>query len=317
MKTATKIGLLIGILLLAFGLTVLQIAHHRGEDFSVQLNGVTLSNARGYDQKGYTVCRSGEESFSAKDVRSLKLDWLSGSATVVRYEGKEVLVSEKASVKLSEDECLRWKLSGGELSILPCANGVRNLPTKELTVLVPWSLTLEDLNVDVASASAFVDGIDTKDKLAIDAASGSLSVESCRCGELKLNSASGSQTVRLTEVRGDVDAEMASGSFTAASLSCGKFTIESGSGSLRAEELSCRSAKAHSASGSVKLGFAEAPEKVEVDTASGSVTLGFPKGTGLDVDYDTASGRLYGEVVYGDLPVDVDTASGSLTIEYR
>ena len=34
MKTWKKIVLLIGILLLAFGLTVLQIAHHRGESFA-------------------------------------------------------------------------------------------------------------------------------------------------------------------------------------------------------------------------------------------------------------------------------------------
>ena len=34
MKKGTKIALLIGILLLAFGLTVMQIARHRGEGFS-------------------------------------------------------------------------------------------------------------------------------------------------------------------------------------------------------------------------------------------------------------------------------------------
>lgn len=317
MKKVTKIGLLIGILLLAFGLTVLKIAHHRGEDFTVQLSGVTVSNKLGYDQKGYTVCSSGEESFSAKSVRSLRLDWLSGSVNVERYDGKDVLVRESSAARLSEDECLRWKLSGGELSILPCANGVRNLPEKQLTVLLPQGLTLKTFDADVASASVLVGGIDTSDELSIDSASGSLRVEDCRCDELKLNSASGAQTVLRTEVRGDVKANMASGAFSSEMLSCAKLAVESGSGSLRVEELRCRSAKAHSASGSVQLGFAEAPEKVEVDTASGSVTLAFPRGTGLDLNYDTGSGKLRGEVVYGDLPVDVDTASGGLTIEYR
>ena len=56
---------------------------------------------------------------------------------------------------------------------------------------------------------------------------------------------------------------------------------------------------------------------MKVDTASGSVKLAFPRGTGLDLDYDSSSGKLKGEVVYGDLPAEVDTSSGSLTIEYR
>jgi hypothetical protein len=35
------------------------------------------------------------------------------------------------------------------------------------------------------------------------------------------------------------------------------------------------------------------------------------------LDFDTASGKLYGEVESGALSVSVDTASGDLTIEYR
>ena len=339
MKKGTKIVLLIGILLLALGITIVKIAHHRGESFSVGLSNALSIGSTGslhYDQKDYTVLRGGEESFSAKEIKTLRIDWLSGSVSVERWDGKDVIVREKAKEKLSEDECLRYKLSGGKLTILPCANEVRNLPEKQLTVLVPQSLVLEDLDVDSASASVRALGIEIRDKLTLSAASGSLSLEDCRCAVLSLNSASGSQSVLRTSVSGDVKADAASGSFTAELLDCDALTVKSASGSqklseieckaltlsaasgsIQSEALLCRSAKVDSASGSVRLSFDISPERVKVGTVSGSVTLSFPQGLGLDLDFDTASGKLRGEVFYGSLPVEVDTASGNLTIEYK
>ena len=87
MKTWKKIVLLIGILLLAFGLTALQIAHHRGESFATGLAGLNGfgMNSRvhlDYDQKGYTVLKDGEESFSAGEVEALQIDWISGGVSV-------------------------------------------------------------------------------------------------------------------------------------------------------------------------------------------------------------------------------------------
>ena len=338
MKTGKKIALLIGILLLAFGLTVLQIAHHRGESFRI-MPTVISSGSKGalsYNQKGYTVLSDGEASFSAAEVEKLRVDWVSGSVSVERWNGKELVVREKAPAKLAEDERARWKLSDGTLSILPCADQVRNLPEKELTVLVPQSLMLEGLDVDVASASVRVAGLDAKGKLSLDSASGSLQLEDCRCGSLRVESASGSQRVLCCAVSGDANMDAASGSITAEEFSCDELSLDTASGSqqisalecralslsaasgsIEAEELLCGRVKVDGGSGAVRLGFASAPEQVNVDTASGAVTLSFPRGTGLDLDFDTASGKLRGEVVYGELPVDVDTASGNLTIEYR
>ena len=319
MKKGIRIGLLIGIFLLALGITVIKVAHHRGESFTANLTGFSVGSSGGfsYDQKGYDVCTDGEESFSAKEVRTLKIEWLSGSVSVERWDGKDVVVREKASVKLTEEQCMRLKLSGGTLSILPCANKVQKLPEKQLTVLVPQGLTLEGVNVDSASASVLIAGVETSGKLNLDAASGALRIEGCVCGGLDLDSASGSQSVLRTSVNGDVKANAASGSFTAELLDCARLDFDGASGAVRAENLFCRSVDVDTASGSVEIAFDAPPEKVEIDTASGAVTLVFPKGVGLDVDFDTASGKLRGEVFYGSLPVDVDTVSGSLMIEYK
>ena len=336
MKKGTKIALLIGILLLAFGLTVMQIARHRGEGFSFSVPVVSSVGTLNYDQKGYTVCTDGEESFSTNEVKELKLDWLSGSVTVERYDGKAVVVREKAAVRLEEDECLRWRLSGGTLSILPCANRVRTLPNKELTVLVPQGLTLKGVDADSTSASVRVSGLSVRDAIRADSISGSLYAEDCVCGSLSLNSTSGSQHILRADVSGNVDADSISGSFTAedlrcgeldvdstsgshkiSALSCGKLRLSSISGSQRVSGLDCREADASSTSGSVHLAFTAAPASVDVETTSGSVELTFPKGTGIDLDYDRSTGSLHGDVIHGALPVEVETTSGSLTIRYQ
>lgn len=341
MKTWKKIVLLIGILLLAFGLTALQIAHHRGESFAAGLAGLNGFGVNSrvhldYDQKGYTVLKDGEESFSPGEVKALQIDWISGGVNVERWDGKELVVREKASAKLSEDECLRFRLNGGTLSILPCANKVRALPEKQLTVLVPQSLTLSELTADAASASVALRSLDVGGTVDLDSASGSLQLEDCRCAALELDSASGSRQVLCCEVRGAVETDSASGSFTAeelgclslnagstsgslkiGALSCDTLKLSSVSGSQRVSGLECRTAESSSTSGSVRLDFAAAPAGVKVETTSGSVELTFPKGTGIDLDFDRTSGSLHGEVLRGPIPVDVETTSGSLTIRYQ
>lgn len=335
MKTGTKIGLLVGILLLAFGLTVMQIARHRGEGFSADLARIGVGSLN-YDQKGFTVCLTGEEHFSAGEVEALKLEWLSGSVSVERYDGRDVVVREKASVSLSEDECLRYRLSGGVLSVLPCANRVHTLPNKELTVLVPKGLTLRSVESDTTSASVKILGLEVGGQICADSNSGSLYAEDCLCASLQFSSTSGSQRILGTDVRNIVRAESTSGSITADGLSCVTANISSTSGSLkihaldcdaikfsstsgsqRAEELDCRDARSESSSGSVHLSFAEKPAVVDVETTSGSVELTFPEGTGIDLDFDRTSGSLHGDVVRGVIPVHVETTSGSLTIRYQ
>ncbi len=337
MKTRTKVGLLIGIFLLALGITAIKIAHHRGESFEAGITNLSLGSSYrlDYDQKGYTVCDDGEESFSVNEIDALRIDWLSGAVSVERYDGKELVVRERAAFKLEEDTCLRWKLSGGTLSILPCANRVQNLHEKELTVLVPRALTLDRLDADATSASVRALDLEVSGEICLSSLSGSLRAEDCRCASLTFGSNSGSQHILRTEVRAQVNADALSGSFTAedlrcesldvesssgsqkiTSLRCGELRLSSLSGSQRASGLDCREIESHSTSGSVQLAFSSAPGSVYVGATSGSVELCFPKGTGIDLDFDRTSGSLHGDVVRGPIPVDVETTSGSLTIRY-
>lgn len=335
MKTWKKILLLVGILLLALGVTITKIAYGRGESFPTSLSFGAVGSF-GYDQKDYIVCRSGEESFAAGGIERLSIDWSSGSVDVERYNGSTVLVREEAKRALKENECLRYKLSGGELSILPCANRVSNLPEKHLTVFIPQGLVLEGLAVDVSSANVKVSGVETEKVILLESGSGTLQAEDCRCAELCLESGSGEQRVLRTEVGGALRSESGSGAFRAETLVCAAADIETNSGdksidgllcdrlklsassgAVRGTALVCGFVESESSSGKVSLTFAAAPAGIDIETSSGNVTLTLPRGTGINLLFDSSSGKLGGELVRGDLPVDVETSSGDLTIEYR
>ena len=335
MKTWKKILLLIGILLLALGVTITKIAYGRGDSFSASLS-FGAPGTFGYDQKDYIVCRSGEESFAARGIERLSIDWSSGSVDVERYNGSTVLVREEAKRALEENECLRYKLSDGELSILPCANRVSNLPEKHLTVFIPQGLVLEGLAVDVSSADVKVSGVETEKAILLESGSGTLQAEDCRCAELCLESGSGEQRVLRTEVGGVLRSESGSGDFRADNLVCTAVDIETNSGdqsidgllcdklklaassgAIRGTALVCGFVESESSSGKVSLAFDAAPAGIEIETSSGDVTLTLPRGTGINLLFDSSSGKLGGELVRGDLPVVVETASGDLTIKYR
>ena len=337
MKKGTKIALAIGVVLLAVGATMVNIAVGRGEkaDFSFGINGGRMFS--GVNQNGYTVCTEGEVSFDVSDVEKLDLDWLSGTVSVEAYDGDELIVREKIDGSATDEMRMRWRLSGGELSVLPCANNVRNLPTKHLTVLVPRTAELRELSTDATSAYTKIDGVTLTGDLEVDSSSGDVeivncvcraisadstsgaqSVRDCACAGIKLNNTSGGKSIENCAVSGEVKIDGTSGSSGVRNLSCTGIEIDGTSGSVRLEELKC-SGKADvvGSSGTVYISFAEAPSGVSVDSTSGDVTLVFPKGTGLDLDFDSASGKFSGELSSGSLRVEVDTTSGDLRIEYR
>lgn len=319
MKTYQRVILIIGIALLAVGATLINISYRRGERAELPSGGFGISLAPGTpsDQKGYTVCTDGEESFDPAEVKKLDLDWVSGSVTVKEYDGKKLVVREEINGSATDRQRMRWRLKGGELNVIACASNINNLPKKDLIVLVPESMKTELLKVDVASADVEVSGLAVSGSIDIDSASGRISVEDCVCEKLLIDSASGAQSVRGCRVDGDLSADLASGEFVAEDIICDVLDIDGASGRITAAGLVCRKADIDTASGAVSLEFAKACEGVEIDTASAAVTLTFPAGTGLDIDFDSLSGKVKGDVKYGDLPVVVDTMSGNLTIKYN
>ncbi len=343
MKKGTRIALIVACVMIIVGATLMNFARRQGADlgsfFNSGLNFSSTGGAIGFGgQTGYTVCLSGEERFAAADVRSLDLDWVSGAVLVEHWDGEEILVREDSASSLSESQRMRWKLSGGTLSVLFCADGQMSVPDKALIVLLPRDYSPKALDADAVSASVTVFELAVDGGIDADTTSGEVRVKNCICASLDVDTTSGAVTVEETTIAGALDADSTSGAISVSGCACaaidadtisGKVSVEktaiagtveadTTSGDIVLRDLSdgCK-ADVNTISGQVELRFIGAPKGVDVETSSGDVWLSFPKDTVVDLDFDTSSGKLSGSLhsAKGGLPVSVETISGDLVIE--
>ena len=87
-------------------------------------------------------------------VERVEIHWLSGSVAVEAHGEDTISFSEEANRKLTEDDCLYYRLDGTTLLIQFCRSGKWDLNDlqKDLTVLLPEELLLKELEVNSVSA---------------------------------------------------------------------------------------------------------------------------------------------------------------------
>ncbi len=257
------------------------------------------------DSKHYT---SGESAIDGR-VEDIDISWLDGSVTVRYHKGSKVELSESAGRSLSDDTQLHWYLDGKTLRVKYAAAGIRMLPSlnKQLTVLLPEGLRLDDIKISVASAQVEADGIDA-DEIHIQSASGRIALRQHGSAEtVKVDTASGGVAIAVAEAD--------------------KLHLNTASGQVIVDARQVDEVKVNTASGEVMLQFAEMPDKVDVDAVSGNVTLLMPKAAGFTAEVDSLSGRVGGGLrvekvdddTYrygnGKCRIDVDTVSSNVYFE--
>ena len=103
-----------------------------------------------------------------EDIRELDITWVSGKVTVKYHDGEDILISETASVELSENNSLYYRVVGKTLKIQYAKSGVwTNMDfAKELTVSLPrgeeGSETAYALSFDTVSADVDIHEIYTQ-----------------------------------------------------------------------------------------------------------------------------------------------------------
>lgn len=161
-------------------------------------------------------------------------------------------------------------------------------------IVVPADMRVE---IDASSGAVQVDGVTGGTQ--VEASSGTITAKDLG-GEVDLESSSGD--VHVTGASGDLEVKASSGEVTADRLRSSRVTVES-------------------SSGDVDLGFAAAPDRVDLEASSGDVTVTVPGGsTAYQVDVETSSGE---EQV--DVPTDpgsahrisVEASSGDVTVRRR
>lgn len=317
MKKSTRIIVLTACALVLAGLVLCGLAIANGADirqmirdgdFSIDAgdlnfgSGITVGNGQYGGDSGYTVCAEGEASFSAAAVERLDIGWIAGSVEISAYDGDEIQVAESASRALDENEKLRWKLDKGVLRLRYCAPGTCNMQSKSLTVLVPESLCLEGLEVDVTSSELTLNALSVSGEVNFDSVSGGVQARGLNCEQLYISTVSGE-----AEIEGRME----------------KLRYSSTSGGMRADGMpeGC-AVETDTVSGNMELRFDGCPGDIEADSTSGNVTVYLPGDVGFELDYDSVSGGLDSDFpslrgVYGDhamFSINVDTTSGDLDI---
>ena len=339
MKNGVKTALLVALFLLIVGMALIAVSLLRGgslqdiwSNASLDMNVISAGHG---ELKGYTVCRTGEESFSPDEVRSIDLGWIDGTVKLQSGGVDRITLKESCEKPLKDEQKLCWKLDKGILSIRFCSALQTKMPGKDLVLTVPAGWTAEDLTVAATSADLELRGLAAEKTLSAVVTSGNAHLFDCRCDRLDAVSTSGSVELQGCECR-ELALGGTSGALRAEGCVCDKLKAGSTSGNIavRAEakkielgstsgSIRCEGVPAGcdvtvgATSGSVRLNLADTRDgqRIEIETTSGDVYLDAPGA--IDLDYDTASGDMRGRLESGGSgcpTVKVDTTSGDLIL---
>lgn len=233
---------------------------------------------------GYTL--GSTDVVQLNGFRSIDIVWISGSVTVELYDGEGIELKEALADGGAVSVPMEWRVDEDDstLDIVSQPKLLSVSEEKHLTVKLPRSMVLHELDVETVSAAVSVDLTDedtlTLNELDVTSVSGTVYVNAANAGEISLSTTSGAI-----------------------------------SGSVRTQNL-----EADSVSGSVELTLDVLPTELDMETSSGPVTLTLPAGDtapSLFVEFRTTSGQFASDVPVThmkDAPWELQTVSGSVTI---
>ena len=266
------------LILLLCALAVLAGCGHRQTD-GTQTDGQTAYTP----DTGYTVGAATVTQLNG--FRSIDIEWISGQVNVELYDGEGIELSETLADGGAVSVPMEWRVDEDDstLDILSQPLTVSASEKKHLTVKLPRSMVLHELDIHTVSADVSVDLTEedtlTLQELDVSSVSGNVSVSAANAGEISLSTTSGAV-----------------------------------SGSVRTAKL-----EADTVSGTVALTLEVLPTELEVETVSGGITLMLTEkpAVAVDVVFRTVSGQLDSDVdstVGADCVWELETTSGDAVI---
>ena len=254
---------------------------------------------------------TGNAEFDKNEVKSIDINWTSGTVEIKNGNTDKVEISENVSYDKNSDNAMRWSLDDGKLKIYDSKNAFGfhwfsfSMSPKKLTVTLPESISLDEFDISSASAEFTAECINA-DTLDIETASGTIKVDSFEGNKADINTASG--TVDFTAVSTeDVDVETVSGECTVT----GKIEKLNVSG----------------VSSVLNLIVGKNNSEINAETVSGNVNIKTNcDQSGFTANYSSVSGDFSsdfagtnknGKFVYGSGKADynISTVSGNIDIQ--
>lgn len=275
-----KLWTLLTALALALALTACSPIHiHIGSDKTAN-DGTNAPRTE--TTAGYTA--GGGEIVEREGFRNIDIVWVSGSVTVERHDGQNVVLEETlADGSAVTGTPLEWRVYEDSLDIRSQPRLTDAAEEKHLTVKLPADVVLFDLEIETTSADVVID--------------------------LPEDNALSLKELDVTTVSGKIDA---------AGVSADELSLETTSGAVSGV-VGTAELEADSVSGAITLTLTTTPVKVDIETTSGSVLLTLPaQGTSpLPVEFKTTSGKLTGDAPFTtvkDSEWEFQTVSGDVTL---
>ncbi len=279
-------------------------------------------------------------------VENIDIDWVAGNVKVLPHDSDVISFSEKSSKSLSDDMRIHYWLDGATLKIKYCASGRWNLNglNKELTVMVPKTLTFTEFQFNGISADIRIDDVGAKE-LDIDTVSGDINLKATVEESVKIDTVSGDTKAeflgplnefKCNAVSGDIDLKAAvkesvkidtvSGDAKAELLEpLNEFKGNSTSGEIWVKAISISRVEVETVSGEVYVQAQKEIGALDIDTTSGNIKLKLPDNASFKLKFDTTSGSLATDFphttkdktyIFGDGKYEyyIDTVSGDLQI---
>lgn len=238
------------------------------------------------DAESYTI---GSGSVKADEITDLEINWISGSIDIDVYDADVITLTEPEGLK--EDYQLRYRVSGGKLTIQFCKptwgfGFVKGPPAKQLTLRIPRSMLPQLNRVDLSVTSAKITAENLQANICeVDNVSGELTFRNCTLGNINVDTVSGGLDYTGTVETVDFDG----------------------------------------VSSNLKLDLNNTPRAVQSDVVSGEVRMTLPKDAAFSASLDSVSGKLscefpttsQGETIYsgsGGGTYEFDSVSGGVSI---
>lgn len=255
---------------------------------------------------------TGNAEFDKNEVKSIDINWASGTVEIINGDTDKVEISENVSYDKDDDNAMRWSLDDGKLKIYESKNiygfnwfSFGSTGAKKLTVALPESVMLDDFDISTASAEVYAESINA-DTLDIETASGKIKVDSFEGNSADISTASG--TIEFNRVlANDVDVETVSGECTVT----GKIENLNVSG----------------VSAVLNLTVGQNNREINAETVSGNVNIKTNcDESGFTANYSSVSGNFSsdfagtnknGKFIYGNGKADynISTVSGNIDIQ--
>ena len=231
---------------------------------------LTIGNLKTYKYADGSKYTAGDARIT-DTVKDIEINWVAGTVNIVTYNGNDIVLSEESNGKLSEKKKMHWQMDGKTLRVQYAKSGsfgISNL-NKDLTVKLPKSLSLDDVNITIVSASVEAE-IPEADKLKVITVSGEVEVTCEQVNDVDASTVSGELALRFGRAPEKIEADGVSGNV--------KITLPE------------------------KSGF-----KVEFDSVSGGVNSAFSMERKDDDEYVCGDERCMIDVdtVSGNLMLDV------------